>query len=713
WVGDPKARYLFCQLLHIGAIFIPAFFLHFVLTYLDLIREKQKWILRAAYAGTFIFLAVDLLFPHLFISETMPPRLGFGHFMNPNLFYHFYIVFFFLIVLYTHVLLLRSVFESHGQLQKQRLFFLLGNVLGYGGSISIFGIIYGIPIFPFPLGSYGVCLFSFVTVFTIVQFRFMDIEVLIKKTFVFAGLFALVISIVAFVTAVTQSFVGIYLRINPHYSQMLSVVIAIILYQPTRKFLIHITNRFLFQKKFDFKRLLHIASEGLFKVRSLNRLARLIVTFLTFRTRIQNAAVYAKEIENNTFVLKARRGYASALLPYRFSGDDVLIQFLAEKKKPLRYESLLETIKYKSGDKESLFAIRKQMEELKADLIIPSFRGDISGRKTFELANILVLGKKKSDEAYSEEEIHVFFTLAHESAVACENARLYDEIVEKLKELQSINQKLETSNTQIKEKEARLIVTQRTATLVNMARAIGHEIHNPLSVSKAWIDDLLTKDFKELKALCDSVLPGRIPESSLIAIKQHIRNMEEECRTAAVSAERIEGSVETLTHLLKNCNGELMPIDFQFLYEECLKGVEISDCRIQSNIAPKLILKGNLEQLIRVFTCLFEHSLNAMKEESIKQIWIEADKDPEKPGMANIEFRDSGPHVDSSIRHIVWNQQLSTESRSEGRQIEGNGLYIAKHIVESIHKGKMILVNRKEGGVSFQIRLPLAKEDSQ
>ena len=57
----------------------------------------------------------------------------------------------------------------------------------HGGS-GAFLPVYNISVFPFPYGNYGVVLFTAVTAYSIVKYRFMDIDFILRKTIVFAGL---------------------------------------------------------------------------------------------------------------------------------------------------------------------------------------------------------------------------------------------------------------------------------------------------------------------------------------------------------------------------------------------------------------------------------------------------------------------------------------------------------------------------------------------
>jgi len=263
--NNQRASYIFCQLLHIGAIFIPCFFVHFVLIYLGRFRKTDKIILVSSYIVSSFYLVVNIFFPRAFIFDVIP-KLGFPYFMEPGAMYHSWVVLFFTIVICGHIILFQGLLAAKGLLRKQRQFFFVGNLIGYVGGIGVFFPVYDITYFPFPYGAYGVTLFSIVTVYTIIKFRFIDIEVIIKKTLVFAGLFGMVAVIATVVTAVAQSYVGDFLSLGPRWSVVLSGLLILLFYNPTRNLLVHITDKVLFQKKEDIKVILNRLSEEIITI---------------------------------------------------------------------------------------------------------------------------------------------------------------------------------------------------------------------------------------------------------------------------------------------------------------------------------------------------------------------------------------------------------------------------------------------------------------
>jgi C4-dicarboxylate-specific signal transduction histidine kinase len=157
-----------------------------------------------------------------------------------------------------------------------------------------------------------------------------------------------------------------------------------------------------------------------------------------------------------------------------------LIQYFNRFKKPLERTELESMIHERPvEERAALEDILAFLKSFKADASIPSFLQLASGERV--LKSILFLGPQKSDEPYRAEDLDVFFTLAQESAIAIENARLFDEAVQRTKELKEMNRELADTNERLQVTQASLIVAEKNATMVGMAKAIAHEVNNPLS----------------------------------------------------------------------------------------------------------------------------------------------------------------------------------------------------------------------------------------
>ncbi|HZD06227.1 MAG TPA: ATP-binding protein, partial [Longimicrobiales bacterium] len=69
----------------------------------------------------------------------------------------------------------------------------------------------------------------------------------------------------------------------------------------------------------------------------------------------------------------------------------------------------------------------------------------------------------------------------------------------------------------------------------------------------------------------------------------------------------------------------------------------------------------------------------------------------------SVRIRDSGPGVDPELRDRIFEPGVSSKSGGWGV-----GLALARRIVEGLHGGHIELLDGREGGATFQVRLPVA-----
>jgi len=180
WPGaaDKKIALLSFQLLHIGAIFIPIVYLHFILVWLNLYKEK-KAILKLGYLASFILSC--FVFTPLFIKD-MVPKLSFKYWGEPGILYHFFLFIFLTYAFYAFYLLLKAYQKSLGTRRKQIKYILIGTAIGYIGGATNYFLWYNIPI-P-PVGNWSVTLYLIIVAYAIVKYHLMEIRVVLTQLLV-------------------------------------------------------------------------------------------------------------------------------------------------------------------------------------------------------------------------------------------------------------------------------------------------------------------------------------------------------------------------------------------------------------------------------------------------------------------------------------------------------------------------------------------------
>ncbi len=577
------------------------------------------------------------------------------------------------VLAWKHYRLKQGIEKKHLQL------FLWASAISYTGGFTLFLQGYHLPV-P-TTGVFLILVYVIIIGYSVFKYRFMDVEIIIKKTLVLTGLLTMVLAVVILVSGFINVFVDRYFLIPAWCTTLASALMVAGIYNMIRGFLVEVTDKYLFQKKINYRTLLREASEFLARVSDSESQSQNIVSFLIQKARIASASIYI--VSGESLFLKASDPFMGVEDLKKIDSSHSIVNYFKNHHSPIEIQSLKEE------------KISNLMIALKAEAAIPCFSSD-------RIVAILFLGPQKSDGPYSEEDLDVFFTLGQEASIAFENSRLYDEALQKTKILEAT--------------QASLIAAEKTATMVGMAKAIGHEVNNPLATVVARAGFIYKEELKELEKIYQKEVKSTLPLETQIKIEKKLEKISDNAQRIDRSGKRIEVAVRTLTNILKDTQGEQGPQNFRVLWRECLEASRFSTsgCTFHDEIEPNLIIHGNNEQLIQVFTNLIKNAYEAMSGMKDPKITIIADKDPDDPQMAKIEFQDNGPGIPPSIQHKIWNQGFSTKSKPQTDQLgesgQGQGLYICKHLVESVHKGTMAVKSEPGKGTTFIVRLPLSEE---
>lgn len=701
---NESLAYFFCQTLHVFAMVLPVFFIHFIYEMLNVKDKSKNIILILNYSLALFFSCVSIFQPHL-LYPALKARSFSLYYLTASDLYTGWMWIFFLQVIIGHFILARQMCSAAGVRKTQLQFFLIANALGYLGGIGDFLPVYDRYYFPFPYGNYGVILFSIVTAYTILKYNFLSTDKLFKNALVFTGLLGFVFGTFSLASVLFQYFIRHVLNVNEIWSNLLSILIIVLGYDPIRSFLINLTDKYLFQKGYDYHKVLKDASRGMAKIESLKHLLGLVLHFITMKMRVENVAVLSFEYSDRLFRLVAARGYKGNVSRVSLNTDHPLMVMLRETRDAIPLHDITEKLESieEPEAKSDLKIISDEMRMLGAKCAIPSFLGN-------DLKNVLLIGDKKSGEPLTSEDISLLMTLAQEASIALENARLYDEAIKKQRQLGQINDQLEHSkkmlvnalseaegaNKALQDTQAQLIHEQKMATLGRLAASVGHEVNNPLTILSMNVSRAILKFRKN-------------PELKVSEILDVFDKMEK-------NIERIKAVVNTLTGLLKKSEkGKFEPLSLKLILEETLPLVQfqtymdnLTGTEVELNVPGSVpLIRGDLERLQEIFLNLFINAYHAMANKRFRKIRVDAENDPETPGMVAVHFTDNGSGMSEDTMKKVFNYGYTTKPPGKG---SGLGLYMCKYIVE-LHGGTIRVKSKLSEGTTFTVTLPVYQEE--
>ena len=411
WVFEALAKeesdaLILTRFLDFSAIFIPILFLHWVLSLLNIEERRfNKIILSIGYFLT-LFFAIFAFTPY-FIS--IKPKPYFYYYAEPGILHPFFLVLcYFGLVGYAFYLLFKHQKIAKGYKKAQIRYVLLGSLIGFGGGATNYFLFYDISIPPFgnPLVAVGFGIFTY----AIIRYRLMDIKIIIGKGIAYAF---------SFFTIIISALLLVYFNVQltrplPDNAVILIIAILSILLFQLHRFYEKVTEQYFSRNFFNAKIKITDLEERLTQILELETFSYLISNTLKKVFNLEKIAILIKKEKN--YEIQENEEFNKKRLQSLIKSS-VFISVLEKSKKILTKE-----------DKE-LKDLKKDLKNLGIEICLP-----LSFKK--ELIGILILGNKKSQNAFSNQDLKLLNHLLRQAAIALKNASLFAEINKRKKDLE-------------------------------------------------------------------------------------------------------------------------------------------------------------------------------------------------------------------------------------------------------------------------------------
>ncbi|MFA5142878.1 MAG: ATP-binding protein [Candidatus Omnitrophota bacterium] len=646
------------QVAYQGAIFSVVFFSHYVINYLKL---DKKIFIRSIYFMAFVFSFFNWYKNSEYLIGNM--YFVFGQFYCPDwikyknpIWLVMYITFFIFLLGYTFWLLLRSYLSSPSADRNQLKYFMLGSVFGWVGAHADFLICFRVPLYPFL--HFCVAFYTIIFTYAIVRYQLMAIEVIVRKTLVFAGLLASVFAMLILPTLILQEYIfrsaGAGGKI---VGFVISGIIIILTMHRIESFLINVTDKYLFQKKYDYKALLRTFTNEVLTVLELDKLVNLTVDKLSDIIKLNSAAVLLFNEEEQQFEVAAQRNVKDP--DVKLIRPDGIVTFMEATQGYLLVKELI-------ARKISIpAAIREIIDKLSAELVIPMVMHE-------KLIGILSLGKKKSDEDYSEDDLDILLPLARTLAIAISNAQLFDEL----------------GKTQ-----ADAAQKDKMAVIGTLSAGINHEICNPLGIARGQCEAFLLN-------LKDGLYKSKTNEELLTKAREIMAKVIHE-------TDRATAITKKLSQFAKPSKGDLEWVNVEKEVDDVLGlvGYELKLEKIEfekhiSTTLPQIFV--DRKQLQEVLFNLVRNAGQAIGEKG--KVIITAKEERNK---VIIDIKDTGSGIPPDKVKELFNPFFTTKEPGKGT---GLGLFIVSRVVER-NGGRIYLKETKVGeGTTFTLEFPVASK---
>ena len=645
--GDPASALAWERFLHYGVILIPVLFYHYVLAFLD--QPRRNYLLIGGYALCGGFLAVCST--GLFMRGVVETSWGYVPRSGP-LYLPFFLYFQAYIVLGL-VRLLRAYPTLTSSFRRNRTKLVVGGVIAslLGGLVDFVRYIFGWD-WLYPLGIPSNAVFALALGLAIVRYRLLDLGMVAKWAILYmltaATMGPVLIGAIYGVDVLVPG-----VPFTPDLRYIVAIALAVAVALPLLRKLEGHLERLMFAREHGVRDTLMALSKQMASILDLQTLGRSLTDGLVARVPLMHASLYLPAANSSSFALSAQALSSQSENPLLADVDDAVADWLRLAGKPLQAEE------WPQYDRHADHHVVSRLEAARVALALPLFAQG-------ELAGVLLLGEKVSGEQFHPGEIELLELLMGQTGIALENARLYSDLRDQMRELTQTQQQL--------------IQSAKLAAVGELGAGVAHEINNPLMIILGNCE-LALRDVpaegraaKRLKIIeAEATRAGKITRDLL----NFARRREPRREPVAVEA-LVERAVELLgTKLARN------------------------RVRVRTVLHPDMpSILGDADQLTQVLLNLGGNAVDAMPDggELVVQTELRLESD-----AVVIKVIDSG--VGMTAEHALRIFEPFYTTKAEGRGT-GLGMSVSLGIVRG-HGGLLEVSSEPGRGTTMTVQLPL------
>ena len=340
------------------------------------------------------------------------------------------------------------------------------------------------------------------------------------------------------------------------------------------------------------------------------------------------------------------------------------------------------------------------------------------------LRAIIYLENSLTAGAFSLQQIYTLQLLSSQVAISLENALLYEnqeeKVRERTRELDDKNRALLHAMDQLKSTQAQLVDTAKMASLGQLTAGIAHEINNPINFVSANIKPL-KMDFEDVKGLflgLQALQYSQDIASSAQELLGHAREIDAEFLFEEMESllEGIEEGALRTKEIVEGLKTFSYGGGDKFQMAQIEQGIDstlmLLEGRLKNNITVKKkysetpyveCLPGKLNQVfMNILVNAVQAINNRMGKETDYQGGIQIQTESQEDYIV-VTIGDNGTGMDAEVAARIFEPFFTTRDVGKGT---GLGLSISFGIIQQ-HGGNIQVDSQLGLGTTFIIKLPL------
>jgi two-component system, NtrC family, sensor kinase len=317
----------------------------------------------------------------------------------------------------------------------------------------------------------------------------------------------------------------------------------------------------------------------------------------------------------------------------------------------------------------------------------------------------VVIVRRTEVRPFTDRQIELLGTFATQAVIAIENARLFDEVQQRTREL---SQSLED----LRAAQDRLVQTEKLASLGQLTAGIAHEIKNPLN----FVNNFSALSVELTDELNDALKQATLAEKVRTEVEELTGLLKDNLGKVVQHGKRADSIVKNMLLHSREGSGERRPADINAVVDESLNlayhgaraekaGFSIA---LQRDFDPSVGMADVYPQEItRVLLNLISNGFYATTKrkaeagDGFEPILSAATRS--LGDRIEIRIRDNGTGIPEEVKEKIFNPFFTTKPSGEGT---GLGLSMSHDIIVKQHGGSIDVETEPGLFTEFKIVLP-------
>ncbi len=480
-------------------------------------------------------------------------------------------------------------------------------------------------------------------------------------------------------------------------SSLIALVITLgfFLYQPFRRLIGRLVYRYLRGEGVNAGKVVRNYSQAISRTLDVQQLSLLIIgTLSELLETNRGALMLVTQLEDGGYEVDPIP--AMGMLPrhpIRFAHDDLFINALVDQHQPLlQYE-----LDFNPAFKELRDEERRWLAEMIMEVYVPVSSGA-------DIVGLIAVGPKVSAVPYQPNELELMQTLADQTVVALQNARLYSELNDQNEHIRYLNIDLVEQNEKLE------IMDRVKSDFITIA---SHELRTPLTQVKGYADIL--------SAMNDESALTREQTREIVGHINRATLQLERLITAMLDASQLDVDGMQLTFVKTQLDTVL-----RLAIEPLIQAMRERRIHLEIEGVEDLPpIYADFKRLVQSFNNILGNAVKYTPDSG--QIYVKATSvaGQFEDEYLEIVIRDTGIGIDPKFHSLIFEKffrigdpQLHSTGNTKFKGAgPGLGLPIAKGVIEA-HGGRIWVESEAEDeerlpGSSFNIILPIRPPGSE